>query len=485
MMYIYKEVNHLKSPLNTLFNSSARIIYLSSFHKQEISWIKEENEFKYHFSPPRHNYHYPKMPVILQSNGLPWDIGNAYLLGQLSNPTLSSMKTLVSRAIHLKYYLQYLEDTNQHFLDLPKILHERAPQKFKLFMSHVLDSHDYSSEYINNILSTIAHFYSNIRYESLIHEQQFENEPFESVKKTIMVNNNVGLAKSLDIMTNNLRIKSSRKPIPELGKLRDEGSLRPLTYEEQKTLIKNLRNGVTSIEVELMVRIALETGARQQSICTLSIDCIMKAFESLESNQTVDVVVINAGQKFKTDSKGGRLNRLIFKRDLINDIVIYINCERAKERRSKANSFYGDTVDNYVFLTRNGNPYLSAQRELYDRRNPNTNWDQKSSIMIPKNGQSLRNEISRLVTRIQKTEPQFSNFSFHDLRATSGMNLVRSMREKGYPDSKIFDYVRQHLNHRNFKTTESYLNFDSELKEFNDIQESFGSMFFERSLDND
>ena len=123
MMYIYKEVNHLKTPLNTLFNSSARIIYLSSFHKQEISWIKEDNEFKYHFSPPRHNYHYPKMPVILQSNGLPWDIGNAYLLGQLSNPTLSSMKTLVSRAIHLKYYLQYLEDTNQHFLDLPKILH--------------------------------------------------------------------------------------------------------------------------------------------------------------------------------------------------------------------------------------------------------------------------------------------------------------------------------------------------------------------------
>ena len=484
-MYIYKEVNHLKSPLNTLFNSSARIIYLSSFHKQEISWIKEDNEFKYHFSPPRHNYHYPKMPVILQSNGLPWDIGNAYLLGQLSNPTLSSMKTLVSRAIHLKYYLQYLEDTNQHFLDLPKILHERAPQKFKLFMNHVLDSHDYSSEYINNILSTIAHFYSNIRYESLIHEQQFENEPFETVKKTITVNNNVGLAKSLDIMTNNLRIKSSRKPIPELGKLRDEGSLRPLTYEEQKTLIKNLQNGVTSIEVELMIRIALETGARQQSICTLSIDCIMKAFESLESNQTVDVVVINAGQKFKTDSKGGRLNRLIFKRDLINDLVIYINCERAKERRSKANSFYGDTVDNYVFLTRNGNPYLSAQRELYDRRNPNTNWDQSSSIMIPKNGQSLRNEIARLVSRIQKTEPQFSNFSFHDLRATSGMNLVRSMREKGYPDSKIFDYVRQHLNHQNFKTTESYLNFDSELKEFNDIQESFGSMFFDRSFDND
>lgn len=105
--------------------------------------------------------------------------------------------------------------------------------------------------------------------------------------------------------------------------------------------------------------------------------------------------------------------------------------------------------------------------------------------MIPKNGQSLRNEIARLVSKIQKTEPEFCNFSFHDLRATSGMNLVRSMRNKGYPDSKIFDYVRQHLNHQNFKTTESYLNFDSELQEFNDIQESFGSVFYDEGFDND
>lgn len=58
------------------------------------------------------------------------------------------------------------------------------------------------------------------------------------------------------------------------------------------------------------------------------------------------------------------------------------------------------------------------------------------------------------------------------------MNVVRSMRAASYPDSKIFDHVRQFLNHRNIKTTETYLDFDSELTEFNDIQEAFGSMFY-------
>ena len=82
-----------------------------------------------------------------------------------------------------------------------------------------------------------------------------------------------------------------------------------------------------------------------------------------------------------------------------------------------------------------------------------------------------------MVYKIQKNEPAFPSFSFHDLRATSGMNLVRSMREKHYPDSKVFDYVRQHLNHKNIKTTEVYLSFDAEIEEFNEIQEGFGEIF--------
>ena len=187
--------------------------------------------------------------------------------------------------------------------------------------------------------------------------------------------------------------------------------------------------------------------------------------------------MINIGYRYKTDSKGGRLNRLIFTRNLIYRLATYIDCERAEYRRKNINSFYAETEDNYIFLTRTGNAYLTAERELIDRNNPKLIWNTKAPVMVPKNGQSLRNEIKRFIDKVQKLEPNLQDFSFHDLRATYGMNIVRSLRAKGYPDSKIFDHVRQRLNHRSLTTTEAYLKFDSEVKEFNDIQETFGITF--------
>ena len=170
---------------------------------------------------------------------------------------------------------------------------------------------------------------------------------------------------------------------------------------------------------------------------------------------------------------------MIFRRVLINDLMTYIYCERAENRRNRDNSFYSDTDENYVFLTRNGNPYLTAQREIVDRQDPLAAWNINAPMMVPKNGQSLRNELQRFIARLQKDEPNFGYFSFHDLRATLGMNVVRALRDRGYQDSKIFDHVRQRLNHSDIKTTELYLNFDSDLSEFNSIQEEFGSMVYE------
>ncbi|WP_261844547.1 tyrosine-type recombinase/integrase [Aliamphritea ceti] len=475
----------MKTTLNDLFTSTARVIHLSHFHKGRLIWEegKAVDEYEYRFSHVEGRGYFPKMPVILQSNGLPWDIGNAYLLGQLEKPNLSNMRTLTARATHLKYYLQYLEDTGQHFLDLPKLYYERAPQKFRVFMSQVLDNHDFSAETINNVLSTVAHFYKNIRYESLVTEESLENKPFTPIRKSIMITNRVGLVRSTQVITNDLRIKSSRHQNSPLGKLRDGGSLCPLTPEDQQIIFDGFRKNYASIELELMIRTALETGARQQTVCTLSIGCIKQAHGELEQTPSMTHVVINGGQRYKADTKGSRLNRLIFRRELIYDLMVYIDCKHAEDRRLHKNSFYGDTDDNYVFLTRDGNPYYTAQREIQDRQYPNIAWNTNASVMVPKNGQSLRNELVRFISRIQKTEANFKVFTFHDLRATMGMNIVRSMRANGYPDSKIFDHVRQRLNHSNFKTTEGYLNFDSELSEFYGIQEAFGEMM--RGYDNE
>lgn len=370
-----------------------------------------------------------------------------------------------------------LEHTNQHFLDLPTQYQQRVPRKFRAFLQIVIEQYDFNAEYINNILSSIAHFYNYIQYQALVSPSDIENKPFRERKVFIPIYNNVGLSRNISVITNDLKLKSSRKPIPSLGKLRDGGSLRPLSTQEQEIIFKAFDEDCISIELELMMRIALETGARQQSVCTLSIACITSALNYLEQRPESDHAVINTGYRYKTDSKGGRLNRLIFPRNLLYRLATYIDCERAENRKVSINSFYASTEDNYVFLTRTGNPYLTAERELIDRNNPKPIWNTDVPIMVPKNGQALRNELKRFINKIQDFEPSFQNFSFHDLRATYGMNIVRNLRSKGYPDSKIFDHVRQRLNHRSLTTTESYLKFDSEIESFNDIQNTFGITF--------
>jgi hypothetical protein len=465
----------MRSSFNRFFKSTAKVVHLGHFKKGHLMWgtgkCSEDHEYSFYNSDEGY---FPKLPVILQSSGVPWDIGNAYLLGQLEKPSLSSMRTLTDRANHLKYYLQYLEDTGQHFLDLPKAYYDRAPQRFKVFMAKILDRQEVSVDYINNILSTVAHFYTNIQYESLVTEESLKSQPFTQIKKTIMVPNGVGLIRNLQVVTSDLRIKSSRNTNSQVGLLTDGGRLRPLIPEEQAALWGGVRDGYASIELELMMRIALETGARQQTVCTLSILCIRKAYENLKAGQSS--VVIKAGQRRNADTKGGKLNKLIFTRQLVVDLITYVDCERAEKRRLHDNSFYRNTDDNYVFLTRDGNPYYTAQRELSDRQDPLASLSIKAPVIVPRDGKSLRNELSRFISRINKNNSSTVSFTFHDLRATMGMNLVRSMRAQGYPDSKIFDHVRQRLNHTDFKTTEGYLNFDSELSDFNNIQEEFGAM---------
>lgn len=463
-----------KTSLNDLFESKAKVIYLNSFYLMDLGWNTEESckgQIEYEPFFIKKGESYPRMPVILKSDSLPWDIGNAYLVSLLTQPSLSNLKTISSKAICLKYYLQYLEDTNQHFLDLPTKYYDRVPQKFKQFLSEAINSRGFSIPYINNVLSTVADFYLQIELHHLLPQSSFKNSPFTSTNRKIMVENHVGLLRGIDVRTSDLRIKGGRASEVEIGEIRDGGNLRPLTYQEQKVIFDGFKNGLASIELELMIKVALETGARQQTICTLSLGCIEKANDEFENDLGLKSVIVRAGYRYPADTKGGRYNNLVFSRKLIEDLMNYIYCERAEKRRCESNSFFGDNLDNYVFLTRNGNPYFSAQREVIARQR------QQESIMNTKSGQSLRNELVRFIKKLQNIDSSFSYFSFHDLRATSGMNIVRNLRKKNYPDSKIFDYVRQHLNHRNINITERYLNFDSEIEEFNDIQESFSAIF--------
>src|SRR5699024_4777898 len=132
----------------------------------------------------------------------------------------------------------HLEDTNQSILDLPAKYYERVTQKFKFFLSEAVTSNGFSISYINNILSTVVDFYFQIERNGLLPQASIENSPFTQASRKVMVENQVGLLRGIDVLTSDLRIKGGRKTEVEIGRIRDGGNLRPLTNQEQKVIFE-------------------------------------------------------------------------------------------------------------------------------------------------------------------------------------------------------------------------------------------------------
>tara|TARA_A100001391_G_scaffold205359_1_gene205376 strand:+ start:98 stop:667 length:570 start_codon:yes stop_codon:yes gene_type:complete len=168
---------------------------------------------------------------------------------------------------------------------------------------------------------------------------------------------------------------------------------------------------------------------------------------------------------------------------LVQDMLIYSRSTEATKRRER--SFYGDTEDNYVFLSKNGIPYYTSKKEIYDRRDASVSrhagmTDQARNVSI-QDGAALRQHIRDiLLLRIHPANPDFQDFTFHDLRATFGINLLESQLQH-MGDQHItaaLEYVQQRMGHANKDTTMQYLNYKSRLQWKNSVQHQFESQLF-------
>ena len=79
------------------------------------------------------------MPLILQSDGNAWDIGNAYLLCRLESHQPWEMATLLNAAKDLLVYLAFCEHNDIDPLKMPEAKALRPTYKFrKELEKHVL-----------------------------------------------------------------------------------------------------------------------------------------------------------------------------------------------------------------------------------------------------------------------------------------------------------------------------------------------------------
>lgn len=226
-----------------------------------------------------------------------------------------------------------------------------------------------------------------------------------------------------------------------------------------------------------MFYFALFTGARAQTVGTIRIQSLYGILDSYGYLR----LPIGAGTLI--DTKRGKPMTLLVPGWLVKDMLIYSQSAESIKRRGR--SFYGDTEENYLFLSKNGIPYYTSKKELIDRRVPNITWNtelsDRAKLISVQDGAALRQHIHEiLLPRIRLNTPEFQDFTFHDLRASFGMNLLESQLQQLGAKSitSAIDYVQQRMGHSDKSTTMQYLNYKSRLDWKSQIQNEFEEQLF-------
>jgi integrase len=455
------------------FQSTAKLIEIPRFYFGEFEFPDlqgvdpiENCQFK-----PAKGW-WPKVPVLIQSDGLPWEIGSAYLLTVLKSKQPWDMETLRSRANYLLAYLRFLEDTGTHFMHFPFNKSERVTYLFRdMLQSFIVKG--LNPQYASNIINAVVHFYRTIAEENFISEEDFKNLPFKTINRFIKFLDAKGFGRFKTVTTSDIAIKHS-KPHKRLDRISDGGELRPLRVEEQRSILSAFDRQLCPYHLELMMRIALSTGARIQTVCTIRVHHIRSAYRKIISDN-LSCIEIQAGngaenEGYLINTKRGKLHRLLFPRKLIEDLYIYATADYHQSLMGR--SYYGKGDLNYLFLTETASPFYISKQEIQDRQNTDSYYSVNSADFVQNKGDTVRMNLNTFRKKLKSEFPDVGYFKFHDLRATFGMNLVRRLESKGYKSGRILSEVKSRMGHSSIATTQEYLDF-----------EQLGGMFEEVSVE--
>lgn len=463
------------------YNSSAYRVLIPKFRLMHTRYQTYESKFE-SSNPPKPDYltwtaderYYPNFPVIVQSNNEPWTIANLYLTCKLLRESGYESRTYRSIADHLLNYLRFLEDENLSFLHLPNNSRLKVTFRYHKHLIELRDQGYISTSTASTRMNAIANFYRHIVEWGLISKTEILNPPFDDIHKKIKITSKYGTQNIINVRSHDLAIPNPPPP-NQAEYIQDGGALRPLTIADQKTVLKALLS--SSREYQLMFYLALFTGARIQTVGTIRIKNLRSQLDGDENLR----LPIGAGTLIDT-KKGNRMTLLV-PGWLVKDLLIYSHSSEAIKRRAR--SYYGDTEENYLFLSKNGVPYYTSKGELYDRQTPavkrNTSLTSRASGASIQDGGSIRQHIHELLLpRIINDRPDFQKFTFHDLRATFGMNLLElQLQYQGNKSvTSALDYVQQRMGHRDKTTTMQYLNYKSRLEWKSHVQSEFEQSLF-------
>lgn len=395
-------------------------------------------------------------PYILNRDLSPWNEANLFLYTSALNRNkgYSSSDAIRLKASLLVDYKIYCEGLKIDLYDFSGRKPKRPTYRYFFHLLQQVNEGALSRKKLNQSTKVVYDFY---RYLSKQHESSIDIERVDSVKlvNRYFHNHHGGLySMATEKRGQSLSVSSASSP-RRIGFTREYGEeLRPLTDKELDELLTCLNTDAFGVDERLMHFIALQVGARKQSILTMRMKHLkLFADQKLLKDSTFKV---NAGPGTGIDTKYNKPQALYFPLILAKSILRYANSEKAKRRRQKFLQDNGNILnedDMYLFISSSGGTHYMAKsdpRYIHTRSRPQG-----------RNTYYMSTKLSKLVS-----EKFPSDFVFHWLRATYALRyylFLQPLYAKGLiTESDIISMVQKRLHHSNREVTENYLKlFDS------------------------
>ncbi|BCZ84694.1 site-specific integrase [Paraburkholderia terrae] len=391
------------------------------------------------------------LPLVLEQNGQPWDVAVIYVLSKLQGLVAPNMTTYQGIADDLSAFRAFLEEYEIDFTDFPQHKLKRPTYRFHGYLKNLVFDGRIATTTAKRRMGAVIAFYRWLVTERLLVPA---NPLWQERDHYLSFKDAKGLAVQKVVKTTDIAIKAPKQDDPYEGAIDDGGKLRPLPIHEQKWLIEALAH-LGNVEMTLIHAFMLATGARIQTALTLRV-----RDGQLVLPDGLDEFRFPVGPGTGVDTKYDKLMTLHIPCWLHERLRIYSHSLRARKRRCRAEG--GDTADQYLFLTQQGNPYYQNKRETL-AFNP--------SVMVrhQKKGQTVRTFIAdHVIPYIRKHHDPAFHYQPHDLRATYGMNLTDiqlALVQRGEITlAQAREFVKTRMSHESSATTDLYLDYRRNLK---------------------
>jgi len=381
----------------------------------------------------------PKLSIILNPDGSIWIQGSLYLLSRALDYNPADYKTIESIARDLVDFRSSLNEHDIDYLVFPLNLLKRPTYAYSSILNERAKRKD-SPEVERRKLSCMIKFYKWLKRE----DPNFQPAYAMWIDRVRHIKNEDSEGRSVWREVTSTDLSISHSAAESIDVIKDGGKLRPLQPHETESILKALVED-DNIEMMLMFAIALTSGARIQTVGTLRVSNIYIRNAPVER-----LIPTKAGRGELVESKRNKPIRVYIPYWIHKRLEVYVKSLRYKSRLELRGG--NDNSDPYIFLTRAGRPYYMSKADEEYCSTPETI-----------DGGAVRVYISRLRSKILKAEGKNINFSFHDLRATFGMNLLNELMEQVDAGkrtlSSALNYLRKRMSHSDLKTTMGYLRY--------------------------